>query len=295
METIKVADTTCDIGENPLWHGDEGVLYWVDIPVGRLHRYDPAAGKDSVVWQAPTGRMIGGFTIEVDGSLTLFMDRGTVCRLRGGKMIGTVIEQIDDETDTRFNDVIADPAGRVFAGMMPPDHRPGRLYRFDPDGSHRVVLEGLTCPNGMGFSADGTTFFFSDTLTRRIDAFDYDVATGEISGRRPFVQVPDREGEGGPDGMTIDADGRFWSARWGGSAVVAYNGAGREILRIEVPTVKKVSSVTFGGAGAEHMYLTTAGGRNRAEEGPDAGALFRVEGAGRGRPEFRSNLGGESE
>jgi len=283
-----VADYACHTGENPLWHPQEAVLYWVDIPRGRLFRYEPETGHHEAVFE---GRPVGGFTVEADGSLLLFMDRGRVVRWRDGAAEAVVIEAIEAMASTRFNDVIADPAGRVFAGAMPAQGGDGRLYRIDRDGTFEVVLEGIGTPNGMGFSADGATFYFTDTKARRIDAFDYEVRTGAISNRRPFIEVPADPPEGRPDGMTIDDRGRFWSARWDGGCVVAYDRQGREVERIPVPEVRKVSSVTFGGPELTQMYLTTAGGDRKAGEGAHAGALFRVDGVGRGRPEFHSRVG----
>ena len=286
VEPVLIADYQCITGEGPLWHPDEERLYWVDIPTGRMFRYDPRTGAHE---QCYSGEVIGGFTLQADGKLLLFMDKGAVRLWRDG-LLETIVESIPAEHDSRFNDVIADPEGRVFCGTMATRQHDGRLYRLDPDGSLHVVLEGVGVSNGMGFTPDGTGMYYTDTRKRTIDLFDYDRATGALSNRRLFAAVPDAEGEGGPDGMTVDAEGNVWSARWGGSRLVEYDPTGRLIRTVTVPA-KKVSSATFGGPACTDLYVTTAGGNNKPEEGAGAGALFRVDLGVRGVPEFRSRIG----
>src|SRR5690606_9618789 len=146
-------------------------LYWTDIPTGRLFRYDPATGQYEQVYQ---GEQIGAFTIQDDGSLLLFMDRCAVRIWREGRDLETVIDEIPEERDTRFNDVIADPEGRVFCGTLSvkaPDGqviRPARLYRLDRDGQLTVLLEGVGTSNGLGFTPDLRQIYYADTPKREI-------------------------------------------------------------------------------------------------------------------------------
>ncbi len=273
-----IADYSSRCGEGPLWHPTEKRLYWTDIPSGKLYWYDPATGKHEMCWHEQ-GRQIGGFTLQADGSLLLFMERGTVAVYRDGKIVRTLIEQIDDEVHTRFNDVIADPAGRVFCGTMPVPKgegrvgRPGRLYRLDTDGSLCMLLEGIGCSNGMGFSPDGKTMYYTDSPKKEIYAFDYDRDTGDIRNQRVIIDSKNEPGV--PDGMTVDAHGDIWSARWDGSCCTCYSPDGKEKKRLLFP-VKKVSCVLFGGKDYRDMYFTTAGGDNRDANGALAGALFKV-------------------
>jgi len=281
-----VVDYACDTGENPLWHPQEKRIYWVDIPVGCIFRYDPESG-DSEKFEI--GEAIGGFTIQADGALLLFMARGAVRLWRDGRVLAAVIEELPDERLSRFNDVIADPEGRVFCGTMTsPDHS-GRLYRLDTDGRITQLLDGIGTSNGLGFTPDLKHMYYTDTRKREIYLFDYDRSTGNISNRRVFVKVSDDPKEGGPDGLTVDVEGCVWSARWGGSCIVRYAPDGKELTRIQFP-VRKVSCMTFGGRDYKDMYVTTAGGGNRKEEGALAGALFRVNADVRGVPEFLSRV-----
>jgi D-xylonolactonase len=290
MKPELIADYNCVTGEGPLWHPQERRVYWCDIPQGRLFRYDPATGAHEMCYQGDEA--LGGFTVQADGSLLFFMARGAVKIWREGDL-ETVIDEIPDERDSRFNDVIADPEGRVFCGTMSTPDRLGRLYRLDTDGSLTLVLEGVGTSNGMGFTPDRKQMYYTDTRKREIYLFDYDRTSGEISNRRVFAVVPSADespNEGGPDGMTVDAEGYVWSARWGGSCLVRYTPHGQEERRVLFPA-KKVSSVIFGGPDYADMYVTTAGGHQKEIDGPGAGALFRLRLGIKGVPEFYSRVG----
>ncbi len=284
MQPELIANYECVTGEGPLWHPGERRLYWVDIPQGRMFRYDPATGRHEQFYE---GEVVGGFTIQADGALLLFMARGAVRIWRADKLT-PVVDEIPDERNSRFNDVIADPAGRVFCGTMSsPDH-PGRLYRLDTDGTLTTLLEGIGTSNGLGFTPDRKQMYYTDSPRREIYLFDYDQETGAITHQRVFVRTP--EDEGVPDGMTVDAAGYVWSARWDGGCLVRYTPDGTEERRIVFPA-RKVSSVTFGGEDYTDIYVTTAGGDHKAEEGAGAGALFRLNLGIRGVPEFPSRIG----
>ncbi|MBN2004482.1 MAG: SMP-30/gluconolactonase/LRE family protein [Anaerolineae bacterium] len=282
-----IADYNCKTGEGPLWHADEKRLYWVDIPNGRLFRYDPGANRHEMCLE---GRPIGGFTIQADGALLLFMDKGAVAVWRNGNIEKYIIDEIPAERQTRFNDVIADPAGRVFCGTMPTKQRPGRLYRLDPDGTLTEVVSDVGVSNGLGFTPDRRGLYYTDSTEHVIYLFDYDEATGALNNRRDFVRVPQVGNEGVPDGMTVDAEGHVWSARWDGGCLVRYTPAGEEVQRITLPA-RKVSCVTFGGEDYTDMYVTTANIEGKKREGAGAGVLFRLNLGIRGLPEFRSRIG----
>ncbi len=278
-----VADVPCVCGENPLWHPTHRRLYWVDIPRGTLFSYDPATGAHEPCLQTDP---IGGFTIQEDGRLLLFMAGGAV-KLWDGSALVTVIEQIPGETDTRFNDVIADPRGRVFAGTMSTPDRPGRLYRIETDGSYEVIIQPVGCSNGLGFTPDRHRVYYTDSIPREIALLDYDQATGELTNRRLFASLS--QSEGLPDGLTVDAEGFIWSARWEGGCVVRYAPDGSVDCRIDLPT-PKVTSVIFAGEAYEDLYVTTAGGDERGADDPLAGALFCFRPDVRGVPEFPSRV-----
>jgi D-xylono/L-arabinono-1,4-lactonase len=278
-----IADYACRIGENPLWHPSEEMLYWTDIPTGRMFRYDPRRKEHRQIYQ---GRPVGGFTFQSDGSLLLFRDHGSIVSWRDGKT-EDLISEVAAEAGTRFNDVIADPMGRVFCGTMAGPRGKGRLYRLDLNRQLTIVLEQISCSNGMGFTPDGTGFYYTDSYAEEIYLFDYDIKDGSIGNRQVFATVSKTIGL--PDGLTVDREGAVWSALWDGSAIVRFGRDGRIVQRIPMPT-RKVTSLAFGGDDFTDLYITTAGGDSKTEDDPAAGALFRMRAPFSGVPEFFSQI-----
>ncbi|MCC7207849.1 MAG: SMP-30/gluconolactonase/LRE family protein [Anaerolineae bacterium] len=279
------ARTACRLGENPLWNPFDQKLYWLDILAGAIYRFDPQAGGHEVFHR---GGVAGGFTLQADGSLLLFGVGGAVHRLRDG-MLQTVLSGLPGEEGNRFNDAIADPAGRVLSGTIPyaPESTAGALYRFDSGFRPTKLRENVGLSNGMGFSPDARTFYHTDSKARTIDRYDYDADAGRITNRRTFAQHPDSQSV--PDGLTVDAEGFVWSAVWDGACIVRYDPAGRVERRIGLPA-KKVTSLIFGGEDYRDLYVTTAGGDDPAQNGPNAGALFRLRPGVQGKPEYLSRV-----
>jgi sugar lactone lactonase YvrE len=291
FEPEMLADLPSVCGEGPLWHVTEKRVYWVDIPPGKLYRFDPATGVNELCHH---DRPIGGYTLQADGSLLLFRDRGNVVVWRDGQIVRTVIEEIPDLVRTRFNDVCADPAGRVFCGTMAIPGASARLYRLDCDGTLTLLGEGYGTSNGMGFSPDERLLYFNDsgTDTPCTHVFDYVRATGALSNRRVLRAAVASGDPGRPDGLAVDAQGFVWTARWDGSALLRHSPDGAVVDTLPFP-VRKVSSLCFAGEGLRDIYATTAGGGDRAANGAHAGALFRIRGypvAGLARPVSRIGL-----
>ena len=283
MNPELIADYACVVGEGPMWHPHEKCVYWIDIEDGRLFRYDPVTRIHGLVLKTD---VIGGYTIQADGALLLFMARGAVKIYRNGELT-TVIDEIADERESRFNDVFADPVGRVYCGTMPTPDRKGRLYRLDPDRSLTLMLEDISCSNGMGLTPDLKHMYYTDSEAYKIYLFDYDQSSGALTNQRIFAQNPKEDGL--PDGMTVDTEGCVWSARWDGHCLVRYSPTGQELQRIQFP-VSKVSSIIFGGEDYTDMYVTTAGGNEKEKDGVLAGSLFRLNLGIKGVPEFFSRI-----
>jgi sugar lactone lactonase YvrE len=283
-----IASPRCEIGENPLWHADANLMVFLDILQGAIHSYNPSTKQSSLLAKS---RTTGGLTLQDDGSLLLFQDGRIAILPLGGRAV-EVASGLCPQNE-RFNDVIADPEGRVYAGAMGGN---GRLLRFDPDGSVTELFDGLGIPNGMGFSPDLKTMYFTDSVPRQIYCFDYDRVTGNLRNRRVFAEIPEKEGV--PDGMTVDAEGYVWTAIWFGGRLKRYAPDGRLDREIFFPA-KQTSAIAFGGDDLAEMYVTTAS-TNIADSlqppGYDKGAprggglyRFRVEGV-RGNAPFRSKL-----
>ena len=277
---VAVANYHCEVGENPLWDERTQRIHWLDIDTGRLFRADHATLEHECFYRGP---VLGGFTLQGDGSLLLFeADRIATLDAQGGRRV--LVEGIDPDM-RRFNDVIADPEGRVFAGTIGRTERTGGLYRVERDGRVTCLLKETGIANGMAFTGDGTGFYWTCSTTRRIFRFDYERQSGELSNRRLFHAAT--EPDDTPDGLTLDASDRVYSARWGGSAVLRLAPDGSVAERIVLP-VTRVSSAGFGGPELDTLYVTTAGGTPDGT-GED-GTLYRVDVGARGRLEHRSRV-----
>jgi sugar lactone lactonase YvrE len=280
-----VLDARAELGEGPVWDARSARLIWVDIMRGCVHRFDPATGRDEV---RDAGEPVGAAVPSADGSLVLATMSG-FARLDFDAGRVTPIARVEaDRPETRMNDGACDPAGRFWAGSMAFEFRTrpgaGALYRLDPDGRVTVMLSGVTLSNGIDWSPDGRLMYYVDSGTQRVDVFDFDVARGALSNRRPLVRIGAATGV--PDGLTVDADGFIWLAVWGGAALHRYSPEGVLDRRVRMP-VTQPSKCWFGGPDLADLYVTSAWIDLPAEDKagqPLAGGLFRLRPGVCGKP-----------
>ena len=284
MKIEIVADFACQCAERPTWDPAGQCVYYTDNETTHLFRYDARSGKAEKVYDGDT--VVGAMTLHQDGRLLLFMAAGKIALWRPGADLEVLLEGIEGEEGSRFNDVVADPSGRVYCGTMPDGDRPGRFYRWDPDGQLHLILEEAGMPNGMGFSPDLRWFYLTNTVARTIERFRYHPPTGELSERETLIAFA--EGGGDPDGLAVDDEGCLWSALYGGGALVRHSPDGREMSRIELPMVNNPTCPVFAGEGSSVMYVTSAGGPDRPQAGSAAGALLKLEAPARGQKAYRS-------
>ena len=262
------------LGEGPRWDASTQTLLWVDIPARLVHRYDPATGTDATqqlpdVVSLAMPRRRGGVVVGLPDGLHLL--DGARCPLLAG------IEP--EQAGTRTNDGACDAAGRLWVGTMALDERSpvAGLYRVDAYLGVTTVLSGTTISNGLGWSPSGTSFYFIDSPTCRIDVFDFDPASGALENRRPLAAV---EVEGAvPDGLTVDAEGCVWVALHGGWGLRRYAPDGDLLAEVGLP-VARITSCCFGGPDLRDLYVTTRReGLSEAERAgqPLAGALLRLD------------------
>jgi sugar lactone lactonase YvrE len=280
-------DAQATLGDGPAWDDRLNRLIWVDIERNMINRFDPATGRNES-WSV--GVHVG-FAVPTDAGDIVAGTRDGIIRL--DPQLGSVVSLLDPEGDiptNRFNDGKCDPRGRLFAGTISYKRIEGdaSLYRIDQDLSVTKVVSGVTNSNGQCWSADEATFYYIDTPTRRIDAFDYDVESGEISNRRTVVHVPEELGK--PDGMTIDQEGKLWVGMFRGGGVTRWNPETGELLaKIELPC-PNVTSCCFGGPNFEQLFITTARTGMSPEDlkqQPLAGGLFVAQPGVAGSPTKR--------
>jgi len=281
-----ILNARAELGEGPAWEAQAGRLYWVDIHAGHLHIFDPHDGTDHRI---DVGEFLGCAAPRQSGGVALGLRNGFATLDLATEKLTHLVDPEPSLTGHRFNDGKCDPAGRFLAGTMNDiETTPtGSLYSLAPDGTWKALIREVRTSNGLAWSPDYRTFYFIDTPTHLVMAYDYDLATGEIANPRPAVSIPPEMGW--PDGMTSDAEGMLWVALWGGARLTRWNPAtGGLLAEIPFPALN-VSSCCFGGANLTDLYITTAReGMNAAEleKYPLSGGLFRVETKVQGMPTF---------
>lgn len=277
-------DAKAVLGEGPVWDWKKQLLYWVDIEGCQLHQYDPFSGKNKN-WYFE--EMIGAAVPMENGNLLLAMEKGlTSFDLKTEKLIQLgVLENTD--TMLRFNDGKVGPDGAFWIGTMDKTCVPGAgaFFRVAQDLQSKLIIPKTSVSNGMAWTSDRRTFYYIDSPTFEIRAFDFDLNNGSISHARTAVKVP--ESYGSPDGMCIDSEEMLWVAHWGGHCLRRWNPrTGEEMTKIDVPA-PHVTSCCFGGPELKTIYITTArSGLSAAQliEYPLSGGLFVYESDVKGTP-----------
>ncbi|MFO7623940.1 MAG: SMP-30/gluconolactonase/LRE family protein [Anaerolineales bacterium] len=275
------------LGEGPLWHSEEGAIYWVDILQARVERYH-LQSQQKRTFQFDVGITVLG--IRARGGFITATTQGFALWDGVSEKLEMLSNPIADKPFTRFNDGAVDRQGRFWAGSMydgpqtvsPPE---GLLFRLDPDGGVHLMESGLTISNGIAWSPDNRKMYLTDSPRRVIYVYDFDPGPGTISNRQVFATVPEEQGY--PDGLTIDGQGYLWSARWSGWELVRYTPNGEEDLKVNLP-VACPTSCTFGGKDLRDLYITSAwvalSDVERADQ-PMAGDVFQLKLVHPGLPE----------
>ncbi len=264
------------LGEGPLWHPVENKLYWTDILTGTLYQANPTEKTYEKMF---FDLQIGAFAFRKDGGLILATDRGFYdLNIDTGDMDILWFPPIKYKGD-RLNDGKVDPGGRFWAGTMDPKNKNGALFRLDPDGSKHTMLTDIGISNGLGWSPDRKTMYYTDSIRYTIYQFDYDLVTGSISNQQTFIKLPENEKEIVPDGLCVDQEGNIWSAQWNGWQVVKYDPQGSMTAAIKVPA-QRVTSCCFGGEKLDTLFITTSRAdlsEDELSDQPYAGDVFVCE------------------
>jgi L-arabinonolactonase len=286
MQITKLAAPRCDGGESPMWDPSSGLLHYIDNTGRKVHSFDPESGiartldMPSVITTLVL-REGGGAVLTLRSGIH-FLDLGS-----GGLEL---VSPLADPPPYVFNDGKVDARGRFLIGATTtnfaepsPD---GGLFRFDPDHTLTQLDAGIHFSNSPCWSPDAKTFYFSDSWLKTTYAYDYDVETGAVSGRRTFIDTSELGGL--PDGATVDADGLCWMAIYQGAKVAAFRPDGKLERVIDMP-VRLVSSVAFGGRNLDRLFVTTiAHGIHGDPMEEGAGALYVIDDLGvRGLPEHK--------
>jgi xylono-1,5-lactonase len=278
-----VADVHAVLGEGPVWVAREAALYWVDIKGYKVFRFTPESGALKT-WETPyrvcslAPRDGGGFIAGTE-------DGFSRVDLEADRFMPLVNPE-PDRMSNRFNDGKLDRQGRFWAGTMDNDEAKasGALYRLDPDHRYARVDDGYRVTNGPAFSPDGRTMYHNDSARQITYAFDLDEGS-EATNRREFLTFG--EGDGYPDGMTVDAEGCLWIAFWDGWCVRRFSPEGERLAELKLP-VARPTSCAFGGDALDQLYVSSASiGLTKEEKAaqPQAGGLFRLDPGVKGLPD----------
>lgn len=300
MEIEIINDARATLGEGPAWDTKTQTLYWVDILEKRLHYH-----REDEDGFFQMDEMAGCLAPCKDGNLILALsrvsedlagERNRIARFeplghtQGGPAFakGTTLAFITGPAANRLNDGKCDPSGRFLVGTMNMDEKTpsGSLYSYDGRGI-TPLLDGIRISNGLAWSPDYKTFYYIDTPTREVRAFDYDLSTGQIANPRVAICVP--ETLGWPDGMTSDRDGNLWIAMWEGAQITRWNPKNGKLLEQITLPAKNVTSCVFGGKNLNELYITSARvGLDNADLAAYkySGSLMRVKTKVKGMPTF---------
>lgn len=255
--TFQVAAQTGDaLGESPLWHPVDGHLYWLDLALARLHRMDHDGSVETrrIDRPPPLGAIVAG---DGPGRLVLSASDGLwLCDWERDGM-DRLCHPEAGRDGIGYNDAKVDRWGRLWIGTSDLAERDprGALWCWAPGSPPVLADSGVTVVNGPAFSPDGGVLYLSDSLGRRILAYDLAPDMPGLRNRRVFADMAIDEGY--PDGLTVDTDGGVWVAHWDGWRVTRFSPEGERVLVLPLP-VPRLTSLAFGGQGLAVLFATSA-------------------------------------
>ena len=258
------------LGESPFWHPDEAALYWCDIPGQKLNRWHPGSAahqswsfdvEPGCVAPLPDGQLLLAMR---DGLFKFDPDSGERQRLSPPPY---------DPQHERFNDGKADPQGRLWVGTIyePRTSAAAALYRWDGKTLQQMAGD-VTVSNGLAFSPDGHTLYWTDTPSHRVMAYDFNPVDGTLLNPRVLVQFEKKTADqelarygGRPDGAAVDAEGAYWCAMFEGQRLLRIAPDGHVLQALPLP-VRCPTMPCFGGPDLRTLYITTSREKRPAAE-----------------------------
>lgn len=269
IDTIKVSN---ELGEGIVWDHTRQRVWWVDILQRKLYRYNPVS-KHLEQWDTPE-RLCCFAPVAGKDQLACAFESGFAFYWPETGQIKWIEKPEQDNPGTRFNDGRTDRQGRLWAGTMVEDEEKatyrGSLYCLNGDLSVTKSIGDLSITNSLCWSPDGKTVYHTDTPTRTINAYPFDIDAGSLGHAKPLVKT--QEGCY-PDGSIVDSQGYLWNAQWGGSKVVRYSSKGDVDLEVSVPT-SQPSCVVFGGESLDLLFVTSAWADMKDNREENAGHVF---------------------
>ncbi len=255
MEADCVVECADVLGECPVWSSARQQLFWLDLAQPRLHAFTPDDGVHTTRALSAPAPLGGLVATRHPDRLVLGSPAGMTLLDPDTLEEAPITGPPTGEPDLNYNDAGVDRAGRLWAATAETSESVpvATVVRFD--GPEAETMDsGFIVANGPVFSAEGDLMFVSDSLGRRILAYDLD-AGGRIVGKRVMAEFDAAMGY--PDGLAVDEDRGLWVAHWDGGLVTRWSFEGERTAQITVPT-RNVTNVAFGGAARDRLYITTA-------------------------------------
>jgi sugar lactone lactonase YvrE len=271
-EAVSVWGLGAQLGEGPVWVGRDHALWFTDIKLRRIHRFDPASGARRS-WDAP--EQVGFVLPAARGGFVAGLQSGPHHFDEASGRFKAIAPVDPHPPENRLNDATTDPSGRLWFGTMDDGERSksGAFFRMEEGRVTPTDITGIAITNGPAVSPDGRLLYVVDTLERAIDVCDI-ADDGTLGGRRPFLRIA--PGDGNPDGPTVDCEGCVWVGLYGGWQARRYSPAGALIGTVRFP-VANITKVAFGGDDLRTAYATTARQKMSPADlqlQPQAGDLF---------------------
>lgn len=269
---VQQANALC--GEGPVWDGRSSSLLWIDLERPAAYRFDPALGRQTANW--PVESRIGMIGLATGDRMVIATRELGVAWLHASTgEVTSIVHPARDRGPGFYNDGRVDRRGRLWVGWIT-DARvnPGMIFRVGPDGSTVAAIDGIHASNGMAWSPDNRTMYFTDSKSGIVYAASFDLASGVVGERRALIRF--ERDQGIPDGLAVDRDGCLWIAMYQGWQIVKCSAEGKILRKIKTPVLNP-TSLCFGGDNLGTLYMTSAVRRHTAPEllaQPLAGALF---------------------
>ncbi|KAK9869821.1 hypothetical protein WA026_003550 [Henosepilachna vigintioctopunctata] len=315
-----------EFGEGPHWDIQTQSLYFVDYLTKSINRYEPATKShfkarldDYSSFIIPVEGEPNKFVVSVGKDIAIITWDGVKENIED---IETLVKVDNVDNKNRLNDGKCDVLGRLWTGLMrtdivevvptSPDKNEqnktkfwelvpnsvnqsesvtGSFYSYG-DGTLKKHFDQVDISNGIAWNKDNTRMFFIDSMKNRVDQFDFEVKSGELSNRRVLFSFTKNQIEGMPDGMTIDDDDNLWIAVFRGSKIIKISTSVPENIldTINLPA-KQVTSAAWGGKGLDELYVTTGIFDDTSLKPPVNGSLYKITGLkARGLPMYKFRL-----
>lgn len=246
------------LGECPLWHPLECVLYWIDIAQHAIHRFDPSSHCQTS-WNLPSEP--GCIAWHHAGGLIVTMRSGIARFNTDTGQLSDFVKPPYDSKAFRFNDGRCDAAGRLWVGTLVDarDKPDGRLYRYT-QGQLTEFDYPVMVSNGIAFSPDASAMYHADTSAHRILIYDFDCVSGTPGNGRllkTFSSDKSHNYGGRPDGAAVDSEGAYWIAMYEGAKLLRLSPDGDVLDSIKLP-FKCPTMMAFGGTDLKTLFITSA-------------------------------------